>query len=424
MTTSWFVPGRLEVFGKHTDYAGGRTLVCAVPCGITVDAHTTDEGAVVVEDATTGVQATFTSSGEGPDEGWHRYPRTVIRRLAKNFPGARLSARLRISSDLPQAAGISSSSALVVGVANSLVDLAQIEQHPAWRQTIRSSEDRAAYFGCIENGAPFRQLTGDAGVGTSGGSEDHAAILLSRAGELRQFSFDPLAVDGVVPMPSGWTFVVVSSGIAAQKTEGARAHYNRLATDAAALVHAWREAHPVDPRPLGRLVRDGALRGWRPPDPLRARLDHFIAEDTRVTDASAAFARADISAIGELAEASFQDADRLLHNQTAETRALVEIARSIGAPAASPFGAGWGGSVWALVPQSDADPLLGAWLGAYRERFPQHHSVGFVSPPSSGAARTTQPAPRTTHRGPRATHPDPAPPTSDPAPRPTHPDTQ
>ena len=33
---AWWVPGRLEVFGKHTDYAGGRTLVCAVPRGLAV----------------------------------------------------------------------------------------------------------------------------------------------------------------------------------------------------------------------------------------------------------------------------------------------------------------------------------------------------------------------------------------------------
>ena len=28
-----FVPGRIELFGKHTDYAGGRSLVCAVDRG-------------------------------------------------------------------------------------------------------------------------------------------------------------------------------------------------------------------------------------------------------------------------------------------------------------------------------------------------------------------------------------------------------
>jgi hypothetical protein len=29
----FWVPGRLEVFGKHTDYAGGHSLVSAVPRG-------------------------------------------------------------------------------------------------------------------------------------------------------------------------------------------------------------------------------------------------------------------------------------------------------------------------------------------------------------------------------------------------------
>jgi len=28
-----FVPGRIEVLGKHTDYAGGRSLVCATERG-------------------------------------------------------------------------------------------------------------------------------------------------------------------------------------------------------------------------------------------------------------------------------------------------------------------------------------------------------------------------------------------------------
>ena len=30
---SAWVPGRIEIFGKHTDYAGGRSLLCAVERG-------------------------------------------------------------------------------------------------------------------------------------------------------------------------------------------------------------------------------------------------------------------------------------------------------------------------------------------------------------------------------------------------------
>ena len=29
-----YVPGRIEVLGKHTDYAGGRSLLCALERGI------------------------------------------------------------------------------------------------------------------------------------------------------------------------------------------------------------------------------------------------------------------------------------------------------------------------------------------------------------------------------------------------------
>src|SRR5437879_3000013 len=43
---AWWVPGRLEVFGKHTDYAGGRTLVCAVPSGLAVAATPRTDGRV------------------------------------------------------------------------------------------------------------------------------------------------------------------------------------------------------------------------------------------------------------------------------------------------------------------------------------------------------------------------------------------
>ena len=386
-TTRWFVPGRIEVFGKHTDYAGGRSLVCAVPRGITVSATTAHDGRVVVEDLTERERATFAATGDGPIDGWRCYPRTVIRRLAANFPGADLSAELRISSELPQAAGISSSTAFMVAIAESLIDCSGLTDHPDWRATIRTLEDRAAYFGCLENGASFGPLAGDDGFGTFGGSEDHAAIVMSQAGELRQFSYAPMALEAVVPLPAEWTFVLVSSGVTARKAGNVQAAYNRLSLDTVEIVRAWQERHPGDRRPLGRLAREGALRDWLPPPALRHRLEHFISEDARVAEATAAFGRGDIAAIGDLAAASHAEADRLLHNQIDETRTLVALARDLGAPAASAFGAGWGGSAWALITHADAGAFLNEWLIAYRQRYPRHKSEGFVSPPSAGAHR-------------------------------------
>jgi galactokinase len=85
----FFVPGRLEIFGKHTDYAGGRSLVAALSKGFTFIVEKTVDGQVIVENG-------------------GAYAETVAGRLARNFPGADLSARIAFSSALPRAAGMSS----------------------------------------------------------------------------------------------------------------------------------------------------------------------------------------------------------------------------------------------------------------------------------------------------------------------------
>jgi galactokinase len=381
----FFVPGRLEVFGKHTDYAGGRSLVAAVPRGFAVAALPGDGRRVVVVDTVSGERSEYDGCVPARQaRSWHRYVATVVRRLAANFPAANLSTCIAFASDLPRAAGISSSSALVIAIAEALVARAELEADPVWRSAIRRAEDRAAYFGCIENGASFGPLGGDEGVGTHGGSEDHAAILLGRAGCLQQCSFAPLRVDRRVRMPEGWTFVIATSGVHASKTGGARADYNRLAAEASGLVSAWRTRHPGDGRTLGELARGGDLGSFDVPPKLAARLQQFVAEDARVPEAAAALERGDVARVGELAAHSQRDAERCLRNQIPETIDLASIARGLGAAAASAFGAGWGGSVWALVPLAEAEDFLNRWQRAYRVRYPRRDAAGFVSAPGDG----------------------------------------
>jgi galactokinase len=111
----------------------------------------------------------------------------------------------------------------------------------------------------------------------------------------------------------------------------------------------------------------------RPPpgherDALARRLAHFVAEDRRVPHAARAFAAADADVLGVLARDSQREADDWLGNQVTETRALAVAAMDIGAMAASSFGAGFGGSVWALVPADDAAAFAAAWLSEYARR--------------------------------------------------------
>jgi galactokinase len=93
---------------------------------------------------------------------------------------------------------------------------------------------------------------------------------------------------------------------------------------------------------------------WSPAE-LERRLDHFLGEDARIVPALDAFARADAAALGPLSRTSQEQADRLLGNQVKKTVALARTARESGAFAACSFGAGFGGSVWALVDASRAE---------------------------------------------------------------------
>jgi galactokinase len=108
---AWWVPGRLEVFGKHTDYAGGRTLVGAVPRGFAVVAQPREDGTLRVVDARRGQEVTLAAARPPTREayvGWRHYVDVVARRLAGNFPDAPLGAEMVIASDLPRASGMSS----------------------------------------------------------------------------------------------------------------------------------------------------------------------------------------------------------------------------------------------------------------------------------------------------------------------------
>jgi len=372
---AWWVPGRLEVFGKHTDYAGGRTLVCAVPRGFAVVASARPDGIVHVADAWRGEDLTLRPSDPpGAQTGWRRYIDVAVHRLARNFPGAAIGADIAIASDLPRASGMSSSSALIIAIAVALGRIGSLHTHPAWKRNIRSGLDAAAYYACIENGRQFAGLAGDNGVGTHGGSEDHAAIVEARAGYVTAFAFVPPRAVGGAQVPDDWHFVIASSGIAARKTGEAMQPYNRLAAGVARLLDGWNRESPRTGS-LAAALRSGPaaadrLRGLAatvatdemPADWLRDRLDHFIREDARTEQALAAFSDADAARLGMLAADSQRDAEILLRNQVPATSLLAAAARKQGAIAACSFGAGFGGAVWALVAGSaNAEAFARQW---------------------------------------------------------------
>lgn len=385
--SAFFVPGRIEVLGKHTDYAGGRSLVCAVEHGFVLAAAPRPDHTVRVVNAETGnaVSCEIDPMLVPPAGQWATYPLTVVRRLARNFPAFGRGATLAFSSDLPQAAGLSSSSALIIAVFLGLAEANDLEAAPAFTDAIHSREDLAAYLATIENGHSFRQLAGDAGVGTFGGSEDHTAILCCRDGHLAQYSFAPVRLERHVALDDTLTFVVVDSGVEARKTGDARDRYNRASRLASRVLDMWRQVSGEDPPTLAAAAEAGAAERRRMRDVLRASDDaEFPAEDLLdrfeqwcvesleiVPAAGDALARGDLERFGSIVSRSQRMAETWLRNQVPETVALASLAREHGAVAASAFGAGFGGSVWALVRRDEERRFTGEWMTAYRARFPE-----------------------------------------------------
>jgi galactokinase len=395
-THAWWIPGRVEVFGKHTDYCGGHSLVGALPRGFALIARPRSDQTLRIFDARRAESLTMDAgrrSAPGPRQtGWANYVHTVVGRLARNFPDAPIAADIVFASDLPSASGMSSSSALMVGLATALVALGDIQNRAEWRQNITNAADEAGYYGCVENGLSFGSLAGDSGVGTHGGSEDHAAIIGGKPNQLSAWRFVPVTHVRDVHVPDDWMFVIASSGVAADKTGSAKDAYNRLARDASALLDLWNRheapqpslsaalsSHPAAQERLRRLIQAAHPQTFT----LEHRLNHFVRENSRVLEAAEAFRDADRDRIGSLSDSSQADAEMLLQNQVPETSALTRSARALGAFGASSFGAGFGGSVWALIDTGEAARLAERWLTRYSGAFPARKAAtSFLARPS------------------------------------------
>jgi len=386
----YFVPGRIEVLGKHTDYAGGRSLLAATSCGVWVVSALNGTKAVRLTNADPRFpKAAFSLSPDleiriGP---WTNYPMTVARRLARNFGDeTRLQGvDVAFASDLPPASGMSSSSAMIVASYLALAGPNRLDESPRHRN-IRSSEDLAMYLACNENGRSFRELEGDRGVGTFGGSEDHTAMLCCCPGELAIYSFCPTKFERRVQWPDDLVFVACHSGVLAEKTGKALAQYNSVSARARKACEAYNAHHKTRHETLADIVREHAglprqtvlgqfeaiPRSNEPPDHLLDRFRQFVTESEYfIPRAADALERGDFEEFGHLVDQSHFNSRTMLWNIIPEIDFLQQSARKLGAIAASGFGAGFGGSVYAIVRAAEADAFGGKWKAAYTAKFPE-----------------------------------------------------
>ncbi len=382
---TYFIPGRIEVLGKHVDYAGGRSLTCATEQGFCMAVSPRDDWRVRIIEPKRQLEASFPLDPqlEPWTKDWTNYPMNVCRRIARNFPkysnGRLHGVDIAFTSDLPQAAGLSSSSAMIVAIFLAIADVNNLHQHPAYTAQIRSNLDLAGYLGAVENGLSYGSLQGDRGVGTLGGSQDHTAILCAQANTLGRFSYRPVKLESRIKPPPGHVFAIGNSGVHAQKAGNAKDQYNRASSLASEAASLWRsKTDRADPHLAAAADSSpDAIRQLREiiktsPALLRNRVEQFLDETYQIVPkACDALADADLTTFGELTDRSQHGAETKLGNQVPQTVFLAKSARELGAIAASAFGAGFGGSVWALASEDHAEKLIADWSDAYQKVFPE-----------------------------------------------------
>jgi galactokinase len=404
-----FVPGRIEVLGRHTDYAGGRTLVCALDRGFLCVSSPNQQGLVRMTEESaefTAIEFPLEPSITPRIGHWSNYPMTMARRLVRNFgPSVRLSGvDVAFASTLPVGSGMSGSSALMMMSFLAIATVNRLHDAAFFRENIRDGIDLSMYLACAENGQNFRELPGDKGVGTFGGSEDHAAILNGREGRLSLFKFRPSVLEAELRWPRAWRMVVAFSGVRAEKTREALDQYNLVSRRAAlgvkeynrlfsARCHSLREVAVHAKGHIGRewlkeVEQKFALNSRSARElALADRIRQFVLEDRRFIPAAVqALRERDLEAFGRALCSSHRGSRRYLMNIVAEIDFLQRSAMQLGASGASGFGAGFGGSIVAVLPAAKAEAFKKAWARAYASRYPDRaaEAAFFLAAPGPG----------------------------------------
>jgi len=149
---------------------------------------------------------------EGTAADWSNYVRAPIVYLqflltdeGGNFKPALRGMEVFVHGALPIAAGLSSSSAIVVGMADAILNVNGVE--------VTQSE----YIDLCAIGEWY--------VGTRGGGGDHAAIKYCQSNHIGHLGSHPLTVD-VAPFPDTHAVILCNSHVTANKTAGAHNFYN------------------------------------------------------------------------------------------------------------------------------------------------------------------------------------------------------
>ncbi len=358
-------PGRVNLIGEHTDYAGGFVMPAAIDFATVAAATPRADGAVHIYSANFD-EAVELESKELPPKGrghWSDYPLGVLHALRE--AGIAVPAfSLSLAGDVPLGAGLSSSASIEVAVMAALLALAATTLPvPEMAKLAQRAEN--GYVGA--NTGIMDQFIACAG------RRDHALLL-----DCRSLAYK------LAPIPPDLDLVIANTMV---KHSHAGGEYNTRRAEVEQATATLR-AH----RPEIALLRDatpGDLERWGHEMPLNVlkRARHIVTDSLRAEAAAAALERGDLAGLGKLmaeAHASYRDD---FEASCREADLMVALANlQPGLVGARLTGGGFGGCTVNLVEHAAAPGFAAAIAQEYQARTGIKPDV-FLCHASDGVAR-------------------------------------
>ncbi|MBS1874391.1 MAG: hypothetical protein JSU00_14335 [Acidobacteria bacterium] len=361
------VPGRVNLIGEHIDYHNLPVLPMAIQRHIRIAFRPRKDRRIRAVSRQFGSREFEWNGPLEPSAAgdWVNYVKAAAQAVDGKWKTS-VGIDAAVASDLPAAAGLSSSSALLTAFTLALLAANRIR---ASFEELMEVLPEGEYF-----------------VGTRGGGMDHAAVLAPDPGCALLVHFSPLSAESI-PVPRDWAFLVAHSMVAAEKSGEVREKYNsRRVAGSTALKTVGFDSYgqAVSRHSFEDLKRLAAekLDG----DELKCFL-HVTGESCRVGAAVEAMMQDDIEAFGALLDASHESLRYLLGVSCPELDELVEAAREAGAFGARLTGAGFGGCAVIACHSANREEVARELVDRFyskREGFDASRHLIFAEP-SAGA---------------------------------------
>ncbi len=377
-------PGRINLIGEHIDYNGLSVFPMALDRRVKMLFRPNGIRTIRVSNADKRfppLDFTISSLLEPYPEGeWGNYVKAAVQELIVLFLELNGFDAV-VTSDIPAAAGLSSSSALVVATALALMRANDL------------SMDRIELMKMLAKAERY--------VGTEGGGMDQAICIGAVEGTATRIDFDPISLTSTT-VPNDWRFVVANSMVRAEKSGAARDEYNRRTRECREALRSVASKLGLNgevstyPELLSKVPVNDVMAAAQVaiPGTLGRRFLHVVTEAVRVSQAEQAMREADADRFGRLMSDSHRSLRDEFEVSGPELDELTEIAADAGALGARLTGAGFGGCIIALCKTDTVGAVLSALQRRYyslREIHGRPRDVLFVARPGGGAGVTELP---------------------------------